>query len=76
LKKDPARVSEERDILKKGETILRHWSEDNARTRTSPVMQSEVRVYGRASASLFGLRDVSLPAPAIRVISMHGLKTR
>ena len=51
LKKELARVTEERDILKKGETIFRHWSEDNGRTRTSPGMQSEVRVYRRASRS-------------------------
>ena len=45
LKKELARVTEERDILKKGETIFRHWSEDNGRTRTSPGMQSEVCVH-------------------------------
>ena len=64
LKKELARVSEERDILKKGETVFRDWSEDNGRTRTSPGMQSEVRVYRRASPVVFGSRDVSLPAPA------------
>ena len=42
LKKELTRVTEERDILKKGETIFRHWSEDNGRTRTAPGMQSEV----------------------------------
>jgi len=29
LKKELARVSEERDILKNGRAIVRHWSEDN-----------------------------------------------
>ena len=51
LKKELARVTEERDILKKGETIFRHWSEDNGRTRPSPGMQSEVRVHRRASSA-------------------------
>jgi len=32
LRKELVRVTEERDILKKGETIFRHWSEDNGRT--------------------------------------------
>jgi len=53
LKKELARVTEERDILKMGEAIFRHWSEDNGRTRTSPGMQSEVRVYRRASPAAF-----------------------
>ncbi|KPN64888.1 hypothetical protein SAMN04488527_12161 [Aliiroseovarius crassostreae] len=38
LKKEVARVTEERDVLTKGETIFRHWSEDNGRTRPSPGM--------------------------------------
>ncbi|PZX04711.1 transposase [Celeribacter halophilus] len=45
LKRELARVTEERTILKKGETIFRHWSEDNGRTRTSRESLSEVRVY-------------------------------
>ncbi len=49
LKKELARVSEERDILKKRPP------------RTSPGMQSEVRVYRRASTDLFGAQDVPLP---------------
>ena len=53
LKKALARVTEERDILRKGETIFRHWSEDNGRTRTSPGMQSEVHVHRRASSAAF-----------------------
>jgi len=44
LKKELARVTEERDILKKGEAcppLVR----GQCRARTSPGMQSEVRVY-------------------------------
>ena len=48
LKRELARVTEERDILKK-------------RPRTSPRMQSEVRVRGRASPDLFDPRHVPLP---------------
>ena len=49
LKTELACVSEERDIL------------TNAPPRTSPGMQDEVRVRGRASSSVFGTQDVSLP---------------
>ena len=38
LKRALARLTREGDILKKGETIFRHQSEDNRRTRTSPRM--------------------------------------
>ncbi|HEY0122184.1 MAG TPA: IS3 family transposase [Rhizobium sp.] len=48
LKKELA-VTEERDILKK-------------RPRTSPRMQSEVRVHRRASTAVLGANDVPLPA--------------
>jgi len=51
LKRELARVSEERDILKKP-------------PRTSPGMQSKVCVYRRASSVIFSSRDVSLLAPA------------
>ena len=46
LKKELARVTEERDILKK-------------RPRTSPGMQSEVRIHCSASPELLGADDVS-----------------
>jgi len=46
LKKELARVTEERDIPKK-------------RPRISPGMQSEVRVYCSASLAVFGADDVS-----------------
>jgi transposase len=51
LKRELARVSEERDILKRP-------------PRTSPGMQSEVCVYRRASSVVFSSRDVSLLAAA------------
>ena len=50
LKKELARVTEERDILKKGEAcppLVR----GQCRARTSPGMQSEVRVHRRASSA-------------------------
>ena len=52
LKRDLARVTEERDILKGGEP---------RRTRISPRMQSEIRVRRRPSSAVFGADDVSLP---------------
>jgi transposase-like protein len=45
LKRELARVTEERNILKKGVAFVRHWSEDNGRARTSRESLSEVRVY-------------------------------
>ena len=45
LKRELARVTEERTILKKGVAFVRHWSEDNGRARTSRESLSEVRVY-------------------------------
>jgi len=58
LKRELARVTEERSILKKGVAFVRHWSEDNGRARTSreslpshackhalPGSGSRVRVY-------------------------------
>ena len=51
LKKELARVSEERDILKKGEAcppLVR----GQCRARISPEMQSEIRVRGRASRAV------------------------
>ena len=49
LKKELARVTEERDILKK-------------RPRISPGMQREVRVHCPASLAVFGADDVPSPA--------------
>ena len=51
LKRELARVTEERDILKKP-------------PRTSPEMQSEVRVHCRASRSLWRAGNVPLPRRA------------
>ena len=45
LKRELARVTEERTILKKGVAFVRHWSEDNGRARTSRESLSEGRVY-------------------------------
>ena len=45
LKRELARVTEERDILKKGEAIFRHWSEDNGRACTSREGPNEVRLH-------------------------------
>ena len=53
LKRELARVTEERPILKKGEAcppLVR----GQCRARTSPRMQDEVRVCGRASPHFFG----------------------
>ena len=67
LKRELARVSEERDILKKGEPV----SAIGPRTVASAYfagMQSEIRVRGPASQAVFCPGDVSLPAhPAERV---------
>ena len=49
LKRELARVAEERDILKKP-------------PRISPGMQSEIRIRGRASPPAFGAGDVSVSA--------------
>ena len=58
LKRELARMTEERDILKK-------------RPRTSQRMQGEVRVHCRAPPSVFGTQDVSLPQyPSQRVLCM------
>lgn len=58
LKRELARVSEERDILRKP-------------PRISPGMQSEIRVRSRASGAIFHPGDVSLPAhPAKRVLCL------
>ena len=61
LKRELARVTEERDILKKGEPcaplVQAHW-----RARISPGMQSEIRVCGRASRVVFGAGNVSVPS--------------
>lgn len=48
LRREVVKLKAERDILKKGETIFRHWSEDNGRTPTSPGTRSDVRVHGEA----------------------------
>jgi hypothetical protein len=58
LKRELARVTEERDILKKP-------------PRISPGMQSEIRVRCRASRPVQGSVDVSVPAhPAQRFLCM------
>ena len=58
LKKELARVTEERDILKKP-------------PRISPRMQGKMRVRCRASPAVQGARDVPLPAhPTQRLLCM------
>ena len=58
LKRELQRVTEERDILKK-------------RPRTSPRMQSEVRVHRRTPPAVFDPRHVSVPAcPAQRLLRL------
>ncbi len=58
LKKELARVTEERDILKK-------------RPRTSPGMQSEVRFHCPASPAVLGADDVSAsPCAPDRVLRL------
>jgi transposase len=42
LRKENRLLREERDVLKKGETIFRHWSEDNGRTCSSRREANEV----------------------------------
>ena len=59
LKRELARVTEERTLLKKGVAIVRHWSEDNGRARTSRESLSEVRVYRGSSCRVFSAVDVS-----------------
>ena len=62
LKRELARVIEERDILKRGEPL---------RTRISPGMPSEIRVYRRASFTIFCSGDVPLSAcPSERLLCM------
>lgn len=58
LRREVAKLKAERDILKKGETIFRHWSEDNGRTPTSPGTSCDVRVCGEAPRGLAGKLDV------------------
>ena len=58
LKRELARVTEERTILKtilkKGVAFVRHWSEDNGRARTSRASLSEVRVHRGSPCRVFG----------------------
>lgn len=44
LKQELARVTEERDVLKRGEPL---------RTRISPRIQNEIRIYKRASPAIY-----------------------
>jgi len=60
LKRELARVTEERDILKRGEPL---------RTRISPGMPSEIRVYRRASQPVFRSGNVQVSAsPSERLL--------
>ena len=60
LKRELARVIEERDILKRGEPL---------RTRISPGMPSEIRVYRRASQPVFRSGNVQVSAsPSERLL--------
>ena len=64
LKRELARVTEERDILKK-------------RPRISPGMQSAIRVGCRASAPVWRTGDVSVPArSAQRLLSLTDTKAQ
>ena len=54
LRKEVARLKAERDILKKGVAIVRHWSEDNGRARSSRGTRHEVRFHREASPCLAG----------------------
>ena len=70
LMRELARVSEERDILKKGEpcppSVRGQW-----RARISPGMQGEIRVRGRASRAVFRQGHVPVPAhPTERVLCL------
>ena len=70
LMRELARVSEERDIRKKGEpcppSVQGQW-----RARISPGMQGEIRVRGRASRAVFRQGHVPVPAhPTERVPCM------
>ncbi len=59
LEKEVVRVRAERDILKKGESIVRHWCKGNGRTLFSRARRHEVRLHCQApahSASQFALR--------------------
>ena len=89
LKRELARMTEERDILKMDETIVRHWSEDNGRMRTSRRIQSEVRVCslpgrvlrsnareGPTIIACFRCARCVGASASIPVGSMHGLKSR
>ena len=60
LKRELPRVTEERDILKRGEPL---------RTRISPGMPSEIRVYRRASQPVFRSGNVQVSAsPSERLL--------
>lgn len=58
LKRELARVTEQRTILKKGVAFARHWSEDNGRARTSRASLSEVRVHRDPPCGVFCPLDV------------------
>ncbi|GAA6208509.1 hypothetical protein NBRC116601_18020 [Cognatishimia sp. WU-CL00825] len=60
LTREPARMTEERDILKK-------------RPHTSQGMQGKVRVRAGASPVVFGACDVSLPQHSSQWV-LHGLR--
>ena len=62
LKRELARVTEERDILKKA-TVRRPAGERHIRREgTSPRMQNEVHFHQSASPDIFDPCDVSLPS--------------
>ncbi len=58
LRREVSKLKAERDILKKGETIFRHWSEGNGRTPTSPRTSCDVWVCGEAPRVLASELDV------------------
>ena len=42
LRRENRLLKEEREILKKGETVFRHWFEDNGRTCSSRAKSREI----------------------------------
>lgn len=59
LRRENAVLKQERDILKKGETIFRHWSEDNGRTPSSRKTQvDELRFHRGGEGQLLYPADV------------------
>ena len=52
MRREVAKLKAERDSLKKGETVFRHWSEANVRTPTLPWTNCDVWVRSEAPRDL------------------------